>query len=127
MLLTIRKAQERERLRRANQLLRRDVERSMGELPDFAERSAKKPDDRSWTAALPLRPRAMVRADRRLFIGGMPRGADPEGGLLDVVSCRDGRTLGRVDLGSPPVWDGMAAAGGRLYLSLCDGTVVCLR
>jgi two-component system response regulator AtoC len=36
VLLTIRKAQERERLRRANQLLRRDVQRTMGERPIVA-------------------------------------------------------------------------------------------
>jgi len=35
-LLTIRKAQERERLRRANQLLRREVQRSVGERPIVA-------------------------------------------------------------------------------------------
>ena len=35
-LLTIRKAQERERLRRTNQLLRRDVQRSVGERPIVA-------------------------------------------------------------------------------------------
>jgi hypothetical protein len=29
-------------------------------------------------------------------------------------------------LSSPPVFDGMAAAGGRLYLSLMDGSILCL-
>jgi hypothetical protein len=26
----------------------------------------------------------------------------------------------------PPAWDGLAAAGGRLFLSTQDGRVVCL-
>jgi hypothetical protein len=27
---------------------------------------------------------------------------------------------------APPVWDGMAAAGGRLFISTSDGYVVCM-
>ena len=105
-------------------------------LPDFREAGV--PFD--WTAPLPLRPRAMVRAGEHLLIGGMPDTFDPkrpsesasaafegqEGGLLHVMSSKDGKILGRVQLESPPVWDGMAAAGGRLYLSTADGTVRCL-
>jgi two-component system response regulator AtoC len=40
VLLTIRKARERERLRRANQLLRRDVQRAVGDRPIVATSSA---------------------------------------------------------------------------------------
>lgn len=82
----------------------------------------------------------MIRANDTLFVGGMAnqvdpkRGAPPAGaalerngrGLLRVVSGRTGRTLGEVRLDSPPVWDGISAAAGRLYVSLEDGTVVCL-
>jgi hypothetical protein len=48
------------------------------------------------------------------------------GGKLAAVSAADGRQLGACDLSSPPVFDGMAAAGGRLYLSLMDGSILCL-
>jgi len=81
----------------------------------------------------------MVRAGDRLLIGGMPDTFDPkrpsesasaafegqEGGLLHVVSSKDGKILGRAQLQSPPVWDGMAAADGRLYLTTTDGAVIC--
>ena len=46
-------------------------------------------------------------------------------GRLAVLDPQDGRTLGRLDV-PPPAWDGLAAAGGRLYLSTQDGRVVCL-
>jgi hypothetical protein len=43
-----------------------------------------------------------------------------------AVSAADGKTLADVRLAAPPVWDGAAAADGRLYLSTTDGKVVCL-
>jgi hypothetical protein len=46
--------------------------------------------------------------------------------LLMAFSTADGSELSRVSLPTAPVFDGMAAAGGRLYLSLVDGSVVCL-
>ena len=104
-------------------------------LPDFATRSGNgKTTDALWTTGLPLRPRAMVRANDHLFTGGMPEPSasdnaaleGQEGGVLQVNSCSDGKTLSRVNLESAPVWDGMAAAGGRLYLADCDGRVVCM-
>ena len=48
-----------------------------------------------------------------------------KGGLLLAVSAADGRQLRQLPLDSPPVWDGMAAAGGRLYLATMAGKVVC--
>ena len=95
-------------------------------LGDFAARSSKqKAVGESWRMALPMRPRAMVRAKDALFIGGQTA-ARGKGGLLHVVSCKNGRTLGAAKLDSPPVWDGMSAAGGRLFIPLEDGSVVCL-
>ena len=104
-------------------------------LPDFREDGVQL----KWTVPLPLRPRAMVRAGGRLLIGGMPDDFDAkdpsapgnaafEGqgeGLLQVVSSADGKPLADRRLDSPPVWDGMAAAGGRLYLTTVDGKVLC--
>jgi hypothetical protein len=37
-----------------------------------------------------------------------------------------GRQMSHLQLESPPTWDGVAAAHGRLYLSAADGTLVCL-
>ena len=49
-----------------------------------------------------------------------------KGALLWVISASDGRKLAEYNLESGPVWDGMAAAGGRLYLSMKNGRVLCL-
>ena len=48
------------------------------------------------------------------------------GAMLWAVSAADGKRLSEVKLDAMPVWDGMAAAGGRLYLSTRDGSLVCL-
>ena len=106
-----------------------------GPRPDFRP-APKGKDARSWTwsVGLRVRPRALLRAGRVLFVAGMPMvsGADAavafeggKGGRLLAVSAEDGRTLAEYPLPSPPVWDGMAAAGGRLYLSMMNGRVAC--
>ena len=48
------------------------------------------------------------------------------GGRLWLVAKADGKPLARYALASPPVFDGLAAAGGRLIACLLDGTVRCL-
>jgi hypothetical protein len=42
------------------------------------------------------------------------------------VSAIDGKTLFELHVNSLPVWDGMAAANGRLYFSTIAGNVHCL-
>lgn len=97
---------------------------------------------------------AMVLAGRNLFLAGPPDVADEEktygfvyggddeinrqmrrqeeawrgkqGALLWVVSADTGANLSEYKLAAIPVWDGMIAAHGRLYLSLKDGTVRCM-
>lgn len=49
-----------------------------------------------------------------------------KGVMIRAVSVEDGATLGEYPLTSLPVWDGLVAAGGRLYLSNLDGSVICL-
>jgi hypothetical protein len=46
-------------------------------------------------------------------------------GGLRAYALADGRRLAERDL-PPPVWDGMAAARGALYVSTADGRVLCL-
>jgi hypothetical protein len=108
---------------------------------DFQPRSLPKAAaSEAWTCGLPFRPRAMTRAGDTLFIGGEAdeSGAAEEAvhreaaieteqsGLLRLASTRSGETLRQVHLASVPVWDGMAAASGCLYISLKDGSLVCL-
>ncbi len=44
-----------------------------------------------------------------------------------AVSARDGERLSELPLAHPPVFDGLIAAGSRLYVSLRDGSLVSLR
>ena len=48
------------------------------------------------------------------------------GALLWSVSTKDGKRLAEYKLESVPVFDGMAAANGRLYMSMKNGSVLCL-
>jgi outer membrane protein assembly factor BamB len=104
-----------------------------------------------WSQELPLVVRAMVQAGDTLIIAGPPDILDEEeaaeklgtaeiqaqlaeqdsalmgqrGALLWAVSTEDGAKLGELSLDTPPAWDGMAAAGGRLYMAMTDGSVRC--
>ncbi|MFT4556654.1 MAG: outer membrane protein assembly factor BamB [Planctomycetaceae bacterium] len=107
-----------------------------------------------WTKDAPLFVRAMVKAGSNLFIVGPPDIVDEaetfeklknrdvtvdavlakqdallngsEGSLLRAVSAKDGSTISSMQLEALPIWDGMAAARGQLFLSTQDGTVICL-
>ena len=48
-----------------------------------------------------------------------------KGGALWVVGTRDGKRLAQYKLDAPPVFDGMAATTGRLFLATTDGRVIC--
>jgi len=109
--------------------------------------------DVKWSQNRPkLIARAMVLAGKTLFVAGPPDVLDEEaavarrwdadvqkqlaeqdaallgkrGAMLWAVSAADGRKLAELRLDAVPVWDGMAAAQGRLYLSTADGVVRCL-
>jgi hypothetical protein len=94
------------------------------------------PKEYRWTSQVPILVRAMVLADRTLFLAGPPDGAQlaelpaalegRKGGRLLAVSAEDGQLVAEHPLDAPPVFDGMAAAGGRLYLATGDGKVLCL-
>lgn len=89
-----------------------------------------------WFLWVPVRIRALVAAQNALFIAGPPDVLDPEdpmasfegrlGGVLWAVSKQTGEKLAEYKLDSPPVFDGMSAAGGKLYLSTRDGKVICM-
>jgi hypothetical protein len=49
-----------------------------------------------------------------------------QGALLLAVSSTTGERLSEYRLDALPVFDGMAAAGGRLFMSMKDGSVLCL-
>ena len=88
-----------------------------------------------WQKMIPLRIRAMVLAGDYLFAAGLPDVIDPEdpmaafegrkGAMLQVFSTTDGSLVKSHSLSSPPAFDGLSAAHGRLYLATLDGKVIC--
>ena len=78
----------------------------------------------------------MVATPGRLFIAGPPDVVDPEdplgsfegrkGGVIAILDSADGNGLWTSVVASPPVFNGLAAAHSRLYLSMEDGSVACL-
>ncbi|NQT88290.1 hypothetical protein HQ560_16095, partial [bacterium] len=89
-----------------------------------------------WINNVPVRIRAMVSTPGTLFAAGPPDLCpedDPTaalegrmGAVLTAFDPKSGKALSQLKLEHPPVFDGMSAAGGRLYLSCIDGTVTCL-
>jgi len=89
-----------------------------------------------WTRWLPIRIRAMVKAGDVLFVAGPPDVLDPKdpyaafegrkGARLAAVAAQDATILSERELDVPPVFDGLIAAGGRLFVSLEDGSLACL-
>jgi hypothetical protein len=87
-----------------------------------------------WAQNPPILVRAMTATDDRLLVAGPSAGevselgealAGGQGGLLQAVNKTDGKVLAEQKLDSAPVFDGMAAAGGRLYISCTDGRLRC--
>jgi len=89
-----------------------------------------------WSKRVSIQVRAMVlarrpasrdtrgQADKVLFVAGPE--SQNNGAILMAISAADGSELARYKLDCTPVFDGMAAADGRLYLSLSDGRVLCM-
>ncbi|MFB3893698.1 MAG: PQQ-binding-like beta-propeller repeat protein [Phycisphaerae bacterium] len=105
-----------------------------------------------WSLDVPVLVRAMALADKTLFVAGPPRVVDEEeafsrqndpamkaklveqatalkgsqGGILLAVSAADGKRLAEIKLDATPVFDGMIAASGRLFIATKAGKVLCL-
>ena len=67
--------------------------------------------------------KAMIVAGDRLFLAGYER-HKPDS-ALHAYSTADGRKLAQWPLTARPVRNGLITAGGRLYVSLEDGSLVC--
>lgn len=95
-----------------------------------------KPVTERWSNGIPLTGKAMALADESLFVAGTPV-VFPEGdlhkayegrmgGVIWAASTTTGEKIAETKLAAAPAWDAMAVADGRLYISLEDGSVVCL-
>lgn len=89
-----------------------------------------------WTRWLPIRINAMVKTAAVLFVAGAPDILDPQdpyasfegrcGARLAAVSPEDGSVLAEISLDCVPVFDGLIAADGKLFVAAENGSLVCL-
>jgi hypothetical protein len=88
-----------------------------------------------WAFRIPIRGRAMAVTADQLCVAGPPDVVDPndplgafegrKGGVLRIVDKANGETVVEHKLPMPPVFNGAAAANGRLLLALEGGSVAC--
>jgi hypothetical protein len=86
-----------------------------------------------WKRRIGIRVNAMAVTRNVLFAAGYPDVVDPadplgafegrKGGRLAAIDKRTGLTLWEHDLPSPPVFHGIAAARGKLYLAMRNGEI----
>ena len=89
-----------------------------------------------WSIKIPIRVQGMLLANDGLYITGPPdlsplEGAyeamiGKRGAVFRVVATSDGGQLAEFKMKEVPVFDGLIAAGDRLYMSTMDGTLICL-
>jgi len=88
-----------------------------------------------WSEKVPIRAHGMLLARDRLYMAGPPdlppeQGAydamiGKKGAIFRAVSTEDGKTLAEFKMKEVPVFDGLIAAGDRLYMATMDGTLIC--
>ena len=93
-------------------------------------------DGAKWSTHVPIRALAMVLTRNALFLAGPPDVVpekDPYaalegrmGAVLWAISTEDGSRFAEQQLDSPPVFDGMIATTGKLYVSMAAGRLLCL-
>jgi hypothetical protein len=91
---------------------------------------------RQLASSLPIHPRAMIKAGDALYLAGYPADStishfsgEPirDKGILLQIDASSGQILSQIELPASPTFDGMSAAAGKLYMSLENGSVVCLQ
>jgi outer membrane protein assembly factor BamB len=105
-------------------------------LPDFRKIPRDQVDACVWSHDFPVRTRAMLKSGPNLFLAVTPVEIPPDdpyaayegrrGAMIWTIAADDGSTVAEYKLSSPAVWDGLAAAYGRLYIATADGDVICM-
>ncbi|MHC4494351.1 MAG: hypothetical protein ACYSYM_00850, partial [Planctomycetota bacterium] len=102
--------------------------------PQRRQKRTLKANSHKWNRKTSLQFRAMVLADEVLFGAGWKDSEkifqkdpdSPNDPVLAAISTADGQTINEYLLEAEPVFDGMAAAYGKLYLSMKNGKILCL-
>ncbi|HAX92547.1 MAG TPA: hypothetical protein DCY25_01140 [Bacteroidales bacterium] len=89
-----------------------------------------------WTSWVNVRIEAMVLANDKLIFAGSPDIVPDEdplaaiegrmGGVLKIISAKNGSPLAEYNLDSKPVFDGLIAAQGKLFITTHSGEIICL-
>ncbi len=90
---------------------------------------------KKWNTSIPLTGKAMTLAGDTVFVAGAPLVFELDdlaatyegrlGGILWAASADKGSKLAKYTLDVLPVWDGIVAAYGRLFIVNQDGSVEC--
>jgi len=90
-----------------------------------------------WNTTVPIRPGALTLTKNVVFTAGVPFTDDPAklqqsiagkaGGVLISLDLKTGKPAAKLTLPAPPVWDGMAAADGALFVCAKNGAILCYR
>lgn len=88
-----------------------------------------------WTSVIPIKAKSLLVGPNRLYLAGVRDKVDEDdpwahfdgrmGGLITIHSKEDGKLIREIELTSPPVFDGLASANKRLFVSCKDGSVLC--
>ena len=106
------------------------------DLPKGPNSTLNRGNEPAWrNSKFPILGRAMIKAGDKLYIAGPAvtwNQSDPlapydnrADSKLLVVEPATGRHLAELDIKGVPVFDGMAAGGGRLFISQVNGTLTC--
>jgi outer membrane protein assembly factor BamB len=82
-------------------------------------------EPKGWDVTVNVRPRGMLLSGDNAFIVGKEDAHPAKKIEMICLSAADGKELSRLRVESPPVFDGLAAASSRLYLSTQDGKLRC--
>jgi len=84
-------------------------------------------NEKGWNIKVP-RPfqfEAFLLAANTIFAAGTSNGSTAKSGELFVFSALNGKKISSRKMETPPVYNGMAAANGFLYVSTRDGKLTC--
>ena len=94
--------------------------------------------DQRWNTPTPFAGHAVAAAKNTVMAAGVPlldgysvedtnaSYAGKKGGIAWLLDASDGHKLQEVRFDAAPVWDGIAIAHDSYFVSLKDGSVVCL-
>jgi hypothetical protein len=122
------------------QLVASSLKNKATDQPD--KRGKKKDSDKGgnttfpWTSTLPVKAKSLLIGSDNLYLAGVLDKVDSKdpwahfdgrmGGMITIHSKADGQLKQQIELQSPPVFDGLASANNRLFVSCKDGSVLCL-